>query len=37
VDSNVIEVYVSQLRRKLGKDFIRTRRGQGYCVESAAP
>lgn len=37
VDSNVIEVYVSQLRRKLGKDFIRNRRGQGYCVESVAP
>jgi two-component system, OmpR family, response regulator QseB len=34
VESNVIEVYVSQLRRKLGKDFIRTRRGLGYCVET---
>lgn len=29
-DSNVIEVYVNRLRRKLGKDLIRTRRGQGY-------
>jgi two-component system response regulator QseB len=37
VESNAIEVYVSQLRRKLGKDFIRTRRGLGYCVESVAP
>jgi two-component system, OmpR family, response regulator QseB len=36
VESNVIEVYVSQLRRKLGKDFIRTRRGLGYCVEANA-
>jgi len=29
-DSNVIEVYVNRLRRKLGKDLITTRRGQGY-------
>lgn len=29
-DSNVIEVYVKRLRQKLGKDFIQTRRGQGY-------
>jgi len=29
-DSNVIEVYVNRLRRKLGKHLIRTRRGQGY-------
>ena len=30
--SNVVDVYVSNLRRKLGKDFITTRRGQGYLV-----
>lgn len=29
-DSNVIEVYINRLRRKLGKDLIATRRGQGY-------
>lgn len=29
-DSNVIEVYVNRLRGKLGKDLIRTLRGQGY-------
>ncbi len=29
-DSNVIEVYVKRLRRKLGSDLIQTRRGQGY-------
>ena len=29
-DSNVIEVHVNHLRRKLGKDIIETRRGQGY-------
>ena len=29
-DSNVIEVYVNRLRQKLGKDLIKTKRGQGY-------
>ncbi len=29
-DSNVIEVYINRLRHKLGRDLIRTRRGQGY-------
>jgi two-component system OmpR family response regulator len=29
-DSNVIEVYVNRLRRKLGDEVIKTRRGQGY-------
>ncbi|PAU81714.1 DNA-binding response regulator [Halovibrio salipaludis] len=29
-DSNVIEVYINRLRRKLGHDAIETRRGQGY-------
>ena len=29
-DSNVVEVYVSRLRRKLGRDAIRTVRGVGY-------
>ncbi|MNQ27041.1 Transcriptional regulatory protein QseB [compost metagenome] len=29
-DSNVIEVHVNHLRRKLGRDVIETRRGQGY-------
>ncbi|HSQ80502.1 MAG TPA: response regulator transcription factor, partial [Casimicrobiaceae bacterium] len=35
-DSNVIEVYVNRLRNKLGRDMIRTRRGQGY-VFGAVP
>lgn len=30
-DSNVLEVHVNHLRRKLGKQVIETRRGQGYC------
>lgn len=29
-DSNVLEVYINRLRRKLGKDLITTRRHQGY-------
>lgn len=32
-DSNVIEVYVNHLRKKLGKESIRTRRGQGYVYQ----
>lgn len=31
-DSNVIEVHVNHLRRKLGKTLIETRRGQGYRI-----
>jgi two-component system, OmpR family, response regulator len=31
--SNLIEVHVFNLRRKLGHDLIATRRGQGYCIE----
>lgn len=30
--SNLVDVHVSNLRKKLGKDFIVTRRGQGYLV-----
>ena len=30
--SNLIEVHVSHIRKKLGKDFIETRRGQGYIL-----
>jgi len=30
--SNVVDVYVASLRRKLGKDLIETRRGQGYRI-----
>jgi two-component system OmpR family response regulator len=29
-DSNVLEVHINHLRRKLGKSIIETRRGQGY-------
>lgn len=31
--SNVLDVHVLRLRKKLGQDFIVTRRGHGYCIE----
>lgn len=36
VESNTIEVHVSALRRKLGKEYIRTVRGLGYLMEKGA-
>jgi two-component system OmpR family response regulator len=30
--SNVVDVYVSNLRKKLGKEFVETRRGEGYII-----
>lgn len=33
-DSNVLEVYVRRLRDKIGREFIETRRGQGYLFRS---
>jgi len=35
-DSNVLEVHVNHLRRKLGRSVIETRRGQGYRFGGAA-
>ncbi len=32
--SNVVDVYVSNLRRKLGDSLIETRRGQGYIIRA---
>jgi two-component system OmpR family response regulator len=32
--SNLVEVHVSNIRKKLGKDFISTRRGQGYVIDA---
>jgi DNA-binding response OmpR family regulator len=32
--SNLVEVHVMNVRKKLGKDFIATRRGQGYVIDS---
>lgn len=33
VESNALEVHISRLRAKLGKDLIVTRRGMGYLIE----
>jgi two-component system OmpR family response regulator len=33
--SNLLDVHVSNIRKKLGPDFITTRRGHGYCVGGA--
>lgn len=34
VFSNVVDVHIAALRRKLGRDLIETRRGQGYIVDA---
>lgn len=31
--SNLLDVHVFNIRKKLGQGFIMTRRGQGYCIE----
>ncbi len=31
--SNLLDVHVSNIRKKLGHEFIQTRRGHGYCIE----
>jgi two-component system OmpR family response regulator len=31
--SNLVDVHVSSLRKKLGPELIATRRGQGFCIE----
>jgi two-component system OmpR family response regulator len=31
--SNLLDVHVFSIRKKLGRDLITTRRGQGYCIE----
>ncbi len=37
IESNAVSVYIHQLRRKLGADFIRNVRGVGYFVGAAPP
>ncbi len=32
--SNLVEVHVSNVRKKLGRDLIRTRRGMGYLIDA---
>jgi DNA-binding response OmpR family regulator len=33
IDSNAVEVYIYQIRKKIGGDFIKTIRGVGYILE----
>ncbi|MEW8028038.1 MAG: response regulator [Candidatus Thiodiazotropha sp.] len=35
VESNAVEVYIHHLRKKLGKDLIRTIRGVGYTIQKS--
>jgi len=37
IESNAVSVYIHQLRRKLGADFIRNVRGVGYFIDATAP
>jgi two-component system response regulator QseB len=37
VDSNVVEVHIHHLRKKLGSNLIRTVRGVGYVIDKVAP
>lgn len=32
--SNLLDVHVSNLRKKLGHEYITTRRGHGYCIDA---
>jgi len=32
--SNIVDVHIYNIRKKLGKDFVTTRRGHGYIVEN---
>jgi two-component system OmpR family response regulator len=32
--SNLLDVHVSNIRKKLGHEFITTRRGHGYSIEA---
>lgn len=31
--SNIVDVHMSHIRKKLGRDFVETRRGQGYIID----
>jgi len=32
--SNVVDVYISNIRKRVGREFVRTRRGEGYIVDA---
>ena len=35
--SNLVDVHIFSIRKKLRADLIATRRGQGYCIEGGSP
>jgi len=37
IESNAVSVYIHQLRKKLGADFIRNVRGVGYFIDTGTP
>ena len=37
IESNAVSVYIHQLRKKLGADFIRNVRGVGYFIDATPP
>jgi two-component system OmpR family response regulator/two-component system response regulator QseB len=37
IESNAIQVHIHHLRRKLGRDLIRTVHAIGYCIDKVAP
>ncbi|PUE00380.1 MAG: hypothetical protein C3L25_06215 [Candidatus Sedimenticola endophacoides] len=37
VESNAVEVHIHHLRKKLGREVIRTVRGLGYCLNTQQP
>ncbi len=32
--SNIVDVYIARIRKKLTRDLIVTRHGHGYCIET---
>jgi two-component system, OmpR family, response regulator QseB len=36
-ESNVLDVHMSNLRKKIGDGYVRTVRGVGYAIDRAAP
>jgi two-component system OmpR family response regulator/two-component system response regulator QseB len=37
IESNAVSVYIHQLRKKLGADFIKNVRGVGYFIDPGEP
>ncbi|MGE0446589.1 MAG: helix-turn-helix domain-containing protein, partial [Vicinamibacterales bacterium] len=37
IATNVVDVHIAALRKKLGPELIKTRRGEGYIIEPSEP